>query len=52
MRMAGRMGNERNTVQRLRVVRVDQDRHLLLIRGSVPGAKNGLLFVRRTVKPN
>ena len=51
-RMAGRMGNERNTVQRLRVVRVDPDRHLLLIRGSVPGAKNGLLFVRRTVKPN
>jgi large subunit ribosomal protein L3 len=52
MRMAGRMGNARNTVQRLRIVRVDQDRHLLLIRGSVPGPKNGLLFVRRTVKPN
>jgi large subunit ribosomal protein L3 len=51
MRMAGRMGNARKTVQRLRVVRVDQDRHLLLIRGSVPGPKNGLLFVRRTVKP-
>lgn len=50
-RMAGRMGNARKTVQRLRVVRVDQDRHLLLIRGSVPGPKNGLLFVRRTVKP-
>ncbi len=51
MRMAGRMGNQRNTVQRLRVVRVDTERHLLLIRGSVPGAKNGLLYVRRTVKP-
>jgi len=50
-RMAGRMGNQRKTVQRLRVVRVDTDRHLLLIRGSVPGPKNGLLFVRRTVKP-
>jgi large subunit ribosomal protein L3 len=50
-RMAGRMGNERKTVQRLRVVRVDGDRHLLLIRGSVPGAKNGLVYVRRTVKP-
>ena len=49
--MAGRMGNRRKTVQRLRVVRVDPQRHLLLIRGSVPGAKNGLLYVRRTVKP-
>lgn len=50
-RMAGRMGNHRTTVQRLQVVRVDSSRHLLLIKGSVPGAKNGLLFVRRTVKP-
>lgn len=50
-RMAGRMGNRRMTVQRLRVVRVDPARHLLLIRGSVPGAKDGLLYVRRTVKP-
>ena len=50
-RMAGRMGNQRKTVQRLRVVRVDPERHLLLIHGSVPGATNGLLFVRRTVKP-
>jgi large subunit ribosomal protein L3 len=50
-RMAGRMGNQRKTVQRLRIVRVDPARHLLLIHGSVPGAKNGLLYVRRTVKP-
>ena len=50
-RMAGRMGNQRKTVQRLRVVRVDPERHLLLIKGSVPGAKNGLVYVRRTVKP-
>jgi len=50
-RMAGRMGNERKTIQRLRVVRVDADRHLLLIKGSVPGARNGLVYVRRTVKP-
>lgn len=50
-RMAGRMGNQRKTVQRLRVVRVDATRHLLLIRGSIPGAKNGLVYIRRTVKP-
>ena len=50
-RMAGRMGNDRKTVQRLLVVRVDGERHLLLIKGSVPGAKSGLVYVRRTVKP-
>jgi large subunit ribosomal protein L3 len=50
-RMAGRMGNDRKTIQRLQVVRVDGERHLLLIKGSVPGAKNGLVYVRRTVKP-
>ena len=31
---------------------LDGERHLLLIKGSVPGAKNGLVYVRRTVKPN
>jgi len=49
-RMAGRMGNRRVTVQNLQVVEVMADRHLLLVRGSVPGAKNGLLMVRRAVK--
>lgn len=49
-RMAGRMGNRRVTVQNLQVVEVITDKHLLLVRGSVPGAKNGLLMVRRAVK--
>lgn len=49
-RMAGRMGNRRVTVQNLQVVEVIADKHLLLVRGSVPGAKNGLLMVRRAVK--
>ena len=49
-RMAGRMGNRRVTVQNLQVVEVIADKHLLLVRGSVPGAKNGLLMVRRGVK--
>ncbi len=50
LRMAGRMGNRRVTVQNLEVVEVLEDRNLLLVRGSVPGAKNGLLMVRRAVK--
>jgi large subunit ribosomal protein L3 len=49
-RMAGRMGNRRVTVQNLQVVEVLADKHLLLVKGSVPGAKNGLVMVRRGVK--
>jgi large subunit ribosomal protein L3 len=50
MRMAGRMGNERVTVQNLEVVRVDPERNLILVRGSVPGANGGLVLVRHAVK--
>ena len=46
-RMAGQMGNERVTVKKLTVVRVDPDRNLLLVRGAVPGARNGLLLVQK-----
>jgi large subunit ribosomal protein L3 len=42
----GRMGNERVTVKRLQVVRVDLDRNLMLIRGAVPGANGTLLVIR------
>jgi large subunit ribosomal protein L3 len=51
MRMAGRMGDERKTVQNLEVVRVDPERNLLLVRGSVPGVNGGLVLVRHAVKP-
>jgi large subunit ribosomal protein L3 len=50
MRMAGRMGNDRVTVQNLRVLRVDPSRNLLLVRGSVPGANESLVLVKRAVK--
>jgi large subunit ribosomal protein L3 len=49
-RMPGRMGNERVTVQGLQVVLVDAERNLLLVRGAVPGAKNGLLLIRQARK--
>lgn len=49
-RMAGRMGHERVTVQNLRVVLADPERNLLLVRGAVPGSRNGLLIVRRAIK--
>ncbi len=49
-RMAGHMGAARVTVSNLRVVKVDAERNLLLVRGAVPGAKNGLLFIRAARK--
>ncbi|MCC6889425.1 MAG: 50S ribosomal protein L3 [Hyphomicrobiales bacterium] len=49
-RMAGRMGNDRVTVQNLKVLRVDVDRNIILIEGSVPGPNNGIVLVRRAVK--
>lgn len=49
-KMAGQMGNERVTVQNLKVLRVDTDRNLLLVEGSVPGPNKGTLLIRRAVK--
>jgi large subunit ribosomal protein L3 len=48
MRMAGRMGGERVTVKHLRVVQVDTERNLIALEGSVPGARNGLLLMRKS----
>jgi large subunit ribosomal protein L3 len=48
LRMAGHMGNEKVTVRRIRVVKSDPDRNLLLVSGAVPGAKNGLLEIRKS----
>jgi len=49
-RMAGQHGNVTRTVQTLKVVRVDAERGLLLVRGSVPGADGGHIIVRPSVK--
>ena len=49
-RMSGHMGDETVTVQNLDVVRVDEARSLLLVRGAVPGAKNGHVVVRHAIK--
>ena len=46
----GRMGGDRVTVQGLRVVRVDADKDLILIKGAVPGAKKALLTIQNSVK--
>lgn len=49
-KMSGHMGAERVTIQTLEVVRVDSERNLLLIKGAVPGAPGGDVFVRPAVK--
>jgi len=50
MRMAGRMGGERVTVQGLTVHSVDAEKGLLLVKGAVPGARGRIVFVRNAVK--
>ena len=49
-RMAGHMGNVRRTVQNLEIVRVDEARNSLLLKGAVPGPKGGRIIVRPAVK--
>jgi large subunit ribosomal protein L3 len=47
LRMAGHMGDETVTVKNVRVVRTDPERNLLLVKGSLPGARGGLILVRK-----
>jgi large subunit ribosomal protein L3 len=49
MRAAGHMGSERVTTRNLRVVRIDAENHLLMVRGAVPGADGGYLIIRKAV---
>jgi large subunit ribosomal protein L3 len=50
VKMAGRMGNHRTTVQGLKVIRVDGERNLLLVNGGVPGSDGSVVMVRGSVK--
>ena len=49
-KMAGQMGNANCTTQNLQVVRVDADRNVILIKGSVPGCKGGDVVIRPAIK--
>ncbi len=50
-KMAGQMGHERVTVPNVRVIRVDLENQLLLVNGSVPGPRSGIVTIRKTAKP-
>ena len=47
MKMSGHMGDETVTIKKVRVVRTDPDRNLLLVNGSLPGARGGLIIVKK-----
>ena len=49
-KMSGHMGNAKVTTQNLEIVRVDAERNLLLIKGAVPGAPGGDVYIRPAVK--
>jgi len=50
LRMAGHMGHQRVTVKNLEVVLADSDRNLLLVKGAIPGSRNGLLEIKKSKK--
>ncbi len=49
-KMAGQYGNEQVTVLNLDVVKVDAEKNLIAVKGAVPGARGGIVFIRNTVK--
>ena len=49
-KMAGQYGNEQVTILNLKVVKIDAEKNLLAIKGAIPGAKNGIVFIRDSVK--
>jgi len=49
-KMAGRMGNKKVTKQNLKIVDIDKEKNLLILKGSVPGRKNSIVYIRDAVK--
>ena len=51
-KMAGHMGDVKCTIQTLEIMRVDVDKSIILVRGSIPGAQNGDVLITPSVKVN
>lgn len=49
-KMAGQYGNEKVTVQNLEIAKIDAEKNIIAVKGAVPGAKGGIVFIRNTVK--
>lgn len=50
VKKAGQMGSQKVTAENLKVVRVDAEKQIILVKGAVPGPKNSLLYIRKSVK--
>ncbi len=50
LKMAGHMGNVQQTVQNLRVVKIDQERQVILVKGAIPGSRGSLVYIRKSRK--
>lgn len=51
-KMAGQFGNDNVTIQNLEVVKVDEERNVILVKGAIPGAKGGFVVIKSAVKTN
>ncbi|MBE6584076.1 MAG: 50S ribosomal protein L3 [Ruminococcaceae bacterium] len=49
-KMAGQYGNEKVTVQNLKIVKIDSEKNLIAVKGAIPGAKAGIVFIRDSIK--
>ncbi len=49
---AGHMGDERVTIQNLRIVQIDEEKNIIVVEGAIPGARGGLVYITRAVKKN
>ncbi len=49
-KMAGQYGNEQVTVQNLKIVKIDAEKNLIAVKGAIPGAKDGIVFIRDSIK--
>ena len=49
-KMPGQMGNERVTIQRLQIVRIDSTENLMMIKGAIPGHKNNIVLIKQSIK--
>ena len=50
--MAGRMGSKKVTKQNLKILEIDETNNLLIVKGSVPGKKNSIIFLKDSIKKN
>ena len=48
--MAGRMGNKKVTKQNLKIINIDEENKLLILKGSVPGKKNSIIYLSDSIK--